>query len=225
MNDQLFSRLKDHEDNFTERKPEAAGKGDWKRTIVAFANSVNEERTGVLFIGVSDDGAIIGVNNPDKLQKTIRGICKRECYPPIAFQSEVLSVDDKNVVAIVVSESNNRPHFAGPAYVREGSESIVASEQLFKDLITSHSDIGREIIKHKGEVITVIVHRKKLGSTKNLGDSKYIDRHECRVELCNPHYVTLYDFSTKKMVTEPLKNVIVSYDHKLARFQLDVEPN
>jgi hypothetical protein len=165
------------------------------------------------------------VKNPDTLQKKIRGICKRECFPPIIFQSEVLSVEGMNVVAVVVPESNSRPHFAGPAYVREGSESVRASEELFKDLLTSHTDPGRAILKHKGEMITVVTHRKKLGSTKYLGDKLYRAIHECRVESCNPHYVTLYDYNTKQTVNEPLKNITVSFDHKRSRFQIDVEQN
>jgi hypothetical protein len=225
VKDELLLRLQDEEDNFTERKPESAGKSDWKRTLVSFANSVPENRTAVLFIGVADNGMIQGVDNSDSLQKKIRKICKQECYPPITFQTEVVTVEGKTVVAVVVTESFSRPHFAGPAYVREGSESVRASDELFEDLITSRTDPGRAILMHKGEAITVIVHRKLLGSTEYLGDGRYLARHECRVESCNPHYVTLYDYANKQMVTEPLKNVTVSFDHKCSRFQLDIEPN
>ena len=225
MKDELHQRLCDEEDNFTERKPQSAGKSDWKRTLVSFANSVSEGRTAVLFIGVADNGNILGVDNPDSLQQKIRKICKQECYPPIVFESEALAVEGKTVVAVVVPESFARPHFAGPAYVREGSESVLASDRLFEDLITSRTDLGRAILRHKGKVITVIAHRKKLGNTKSLGDSRYMARHACRVESCNPHYVNLYDLTTEQIVTEPLKNITVSFDHKFSRFQLDVEPN
>jgi hypothetical protein len=78
----MAERLKDKEDSYTERKPAGAHDRDIRRTLVAFANSLREDKTAVLFIGVSDDGAIQGISNSDKLQKTIDNICKEQCYPP-----------------------------------------------------------------------------------------------------------------------------------------------
>ena len=221
MNHELLQRLRDAEDNFTEFKAESARQGDLKRTLVAFANCVEESREGVLFIGVADDGSPLGVKNPDSLQKKIRDICKRQCYPPINFQSEVLPAEGKTIVAVVVRDSKKRPHFAGPAYVREGSVSVIASEEVFEDLITSRTDTGRAILKHKGEIITVLAHGKRLGIPERVPNLR--SAHTCRVEACNPHYVTLFDCDAKQMVTEPLENITVSLDQKRSRFQLDVE--
>lgn len=225
MKERLLQRLSNNEDNFIERKPESAGKSDWKRTIVAFANSVDKEDTAILFIGVEDDGSIKGVLNSDSIQKKIRKICKDECYPPIDYKSEVFTIDGKNVLAILIEESKNRPHFAGPAYMREGSESVKASKEQYRDLITSRMDPCREILKHKGEIVTVLVHRKYLGKTDYLGDNRYKSKHECRIEDCNPHYIILYDIKTKETVNEPIKNIEISFDHTLSRFQVNVEPN
>lgn len=123
----LLERLNNHEDGFTERKTEAARSSEFRRTLVAFANSVSEGQTAVLFIGVADDGRVIGVANPDSLQKKLGEIAAKDCYPPVKCQSQVLTVDGKSVVAILVETSMERPHFAGPAFVRRGSESVVAS--------------------------------------------------------------------------------------------------
>jgi len=81
-------RLADYEDNFTERKPESANAGELRRTLVAFANSVPPERSAILFIGVHDNGQILGCSNPDATQKTIRKIAEQDCYPPITFSSK-----------------------------------------------------------------------------------------------------------------------------------------
>jgi len=56
-----------------------AGAREFRKTIVAFANSVAEGEAAVLFIGVSDRGDIVGVGSPDSLQKTIREFCERDC--------------------------------------------------------------------------------------------------------------------------------------------------
>ncbi len=110
---ELKLRIADHEDNFTERKTESAGSTAWRRTLVAFANSVPEGRTASLVIGVSDDGAILGVTIPDSIQKTIRKICEQDCYPPIAFSSEVVAGEPGAVVVASVPFSAARPHFSG----------------------------------------------------------------------------------------------------------------
>jgi len=101
----------------------------------------------VLYIGISDNGEIEGVSNPDSTQKKVKDICK-DCYPPITFSSEVLKVNDKPVVAVMVSPSNNRPHFSGPAYVRRGSASVEASEEIFNELIIGRLSKSHEILNN-----------------------------------------------------------------------------
>ena len=40
----------------------------------------------------------------------------------------VLEVEGKRVVAVEVAHSKDKPHFAGPAYIRSGSRSVKAVE-------------------------------------------------------------------------------------------------
>jgi predicted HTH transcriptional regulator len=220
---ELINRLKNVEDNFTERKPDGVKPDEIRKTIVAFSNSVPEDRTGVLYIGIRDNGDIQGVSNSDSLQKTIRNICEKDCYPPVRPRIEVLSLEGRFVIGVVVPESRNRPHFSGPAYVRIGSESIVASEKLFQELITDRLGKPHEILKWKEKIVTVVAQAKKLGDTENLHDSSYHATHECRVEECTPHYVSLFEISTGKHLSEPLENVILARDEKRQRLMLIVK--
>jgi len=223
MNEELLERLGTPEDNFIERKPDGAKREELRKTIVAVANSAPEGRTGVLYIGVRDSGEIQGVQNPDSLQKTIHSICTQDCYPPISYQSEVLPIDNRNVVAVVVPRSINGPHFSGPAYVRRGSQTITASEEVFNELLTYRLAKPAEILKRKGGIITVVARGKELGSTKILGDPRYRARHECRVEACTAHGVRLFDLATGKYVSEPLKNITISFDDEQERLMLVVQ--
>jgi hypothetical protein len=43
---ELIQRLTDHEDRFTERKTEGAGSSEFKKAMVAFANSLPPNRNG-----------------------------------------------------------------------------------------------------------------------------------------------------------------------------------
>lgn len=218
----LIARLKNHEDNFVERKPEGVNAAEIRQTVVAFANSVPVGTTAVLFMGIHNDGSILGVGNPDKLQKTVRELCERVCYPPVAFSTAVLDVEGKAVVAVVVPPSRNRPHFSGPAFVRRGSESVAASPELFEELILSRSDKVAAILQMRDAPVSVVCIQHKLGNTQQITDSRYRTHSECVVENCNAHTVRLRDIASDRHVTEPIENVTVSYDEERHRPMLIV---
>ncbi len=210
---ELIALIGNHEDNFTERKPEGVANSELRQTVGAFANSVPEGRVAVLFVGIHDKtGDVIGVENTDQLQKRIREVCQSDCYPPINYTSEVLTVGGKKVVAIVIPFSKEKPHFTGPAYVRVGSQSPKASAQQYEELILSRSDKTREILKHKNDIWTVLGIGYKLGSNKPLHDGNYREMRECRIEACTGHIVTLSDILTQESFSEPLAHITINYD-------------
>ena len=224
MRQALLNRIQIVEDNLTERKLEGSKPEELRRTLVAFANSVPEGQTAVLFLGVNNDGTVVGISNPDGLQKKIREIAERQCYPKIVYSGEAGQIEGRIFLAVEVPASSNKPHFAGPAYVRVGSESILASEEKYEELITSRHSKAGAVLRLKNQLVTVEVLRKKLGSNENLSDSKYRVRHDCRVEDSNPHFIRLYDINTSISVTEPIDNVTVSHDEKRNRPMLIVQP-
>lgn len=155
-NEEIKRRLLDVEDGWTERKPQGVGGDDVRRALVAFANSVPDGEEAILFIGVADDGTPIGVDNPDNTQKNVRRWAD-SCYPAISHTSKVIESDGVHIVAVIVRPDHNRPHFAGPAYVRVGSESRKASESEFDQLIASRISKARPLLeaKLKGELVSV----------------------------------------------------------------------
>ena len=60
MREELLKRLQDSEDQFIERKLEGAGATVFKKTLVAFANSLPPNRTAVLLILVDDTVKVEG---------------------------------------------------------------------------------------------------------------------------------------------------------------------
>jgi hypothetical protein len=162
----LFERLtrRNPEDNFVERKPESVKAHELRKTLVAFSNSLQEQQTAVLFIGVDDrTGKIVGVDNTDALQKRVAE-AGENCYPAIRPVMRVLEVDGKSVVGVEVAHSKDKPHFAGPAYIRSGSRSVKASDSLYRDLLTSHCSTAGELLKWKGKCVTIRTSDKKLGN-------------------------------------------------------------
>jgi len=210
------------EDNLTEFKV-SFDRRQVRKTLVAFANSVQKGQQAALFLGVRDDGSPEGVDGPDSVQQKVREICEVDCYPPIRFEAEAISLDGKPVLVISVPHSNTKPHFAGPAFVRRGSESVTATADEYERLILSRSDKCAAILSWEAQVITVMIRGKQLGSTERLNDRNYRVRADCRVLDCNSHYLRLHVLNSGTNVTEPIRNVTVSYDEERHRPMLVVD--
>ena len=101
--------LSEEEGAYLERKPPTVNRDELRRTLVAFANSVEEGREGVLLIGIGDRGELLGVPNTEKKQQLIDDICNEVCYPPIEHRVHVVPVDDVNILVVTVPMSRRRP--------------------------------------------------------------------------------------------------------------------
>jgi len=95
--------------------------------ISAFSNT----KGGVIIIGVTDRGDVIGVDIGANTIENEAGYIKRHTDPQIFPSIKVLEVDGKNIVAIEVEESNDKPvFFKKYAHKRVGksSQGISSSE-------------------------------------------------------------------------------------------------
>jgi predicted HTH transcriptional regulator len=148
---EILRRLNSPEDSFVEKKS-LGDMRDVVKTCVAFANTCAvEDPPGILCYGVRDDGTIeTSTANLDSAQKKIREKLS-EVYPPIEYKTRVIPKDGRSFLVLIVPGSANGPHFAGPAYVREGSSTVVASEELFPRIIDSRERKVRGILKWKDQ--------------------------------------------------------------------------
>ncbi len=221
-------RLGSHEDNFTERKLEGVKGEDLRRTLVAFANSLPEGERAFLYIGVADDGTLVGVRDPDEVQKRINQAASA-CYPDISFQCLVLSESSAHVVAVAVAASSNRPHFTGASFVRQGSVTVKASERVFEELIASRTSPFRELQKALGSVVTVCSWTD-LGSGKlaraefgaRLGSLNWYV-HAASLSELEPSHITFDVLATRERRSVPLSKVTVFRDTVRHRLALAIE--
>lgn len=211
----LLARLSAHEDSFVERKSQGIKPQDIRKAVTAFANSLPEGQHGVIYIGVGDKGAIEGCDSPDAVQKRVRE-AGNECYPPITAQCVALKVEDKDIVAVVVSASRDKPHFAGPAYVRQGSESVKASKRLFDEMVDARHSTVAAIVRLMNLPITVFGLGHRLGQLVQVqGD--YRESAECKVMACDAHTVTLLRLSDSWMFYEAVNRIELSVDGRMKR--------
>lgn len=219
----LLARLSTKEDSFVERKSQGIKPQDIRKAVTAFANSLPKGQHGVIFIGIGDKGAVEGCDNPDSVQKRVREAAD-ECYPPLTPQCVVLKVWDKDVVAAVVSASTDRPHFAGPAYVRQGSESVKASKRLFDEMVdTRHSKVAAILAMRNVPVVTVIGLGHRLGENRRDVERSYREGGEFKVIACDAHEVTLQQLNNGRTFSEAVERVEVGTNHEKYRPRLTVK--
>jgi hypothetical protein len=215
----ILLRLSAFEDAFVERKT-ANDSRDWLKTVVAFANSVPVGDPAILFIGVRDNGEIEGNCNLDSLQQTLSEKLAA-AYPPIYYLPRVLQRGDKQFLAVIVPGSADRPHFAGQAFIREGSKSVVSSARQFDALIAERNSKVREILKWKGQVVTV-----HTSMTKNLAAIHILGPTGSggivgTIADCNQFYVTVESQTRMgNRVSLPLRIVEVNFDNINSRLEL-----
>jgi Schlafen, AlbA_2 len=214
----ILRRLTDTEDGTVERKT-AGDYRDCLKTAVAFSNSLPVDDPGIIFVGVGDDGTVQDKLNLDSLQRDVaRGLGK--IYPRVYAQMKVLrDSTGKEFLAVIVRGSENRPHFAGPSYVRDGSRTIEASEGQFEGLIAERSSKAYKIREWLGREITFRIPE---GRGVTVGYSFYRGPGPARVVDCSQFYVSIQFSSSQATVVKayPLVFVEIGYDHEADRLEL-----
>lgn len=114
------------------------------KEIVAFANTEG----GELYIGISDDGTVVGVGDSDAAMRRLSSVANDTILPAIMPFVKISSVemDGKDVVKAVVSVGTERPYYLKKegltprgVYVRVGSACIPLGESGIRDLIMETS--------------------------------------------------------------------------------------
>lgn len=148
-------------------------------------NSAPVDYPCVLYIGVRNNGDIEERPvNLDSLQKTFNREMKA-VYPPIAYLPRIIESEGRQALAVIVLGSGSRPHFAGPSYIRQGSETRVASEEQFAELIASRNSKTAVLLSYKDKEVTVSNVRRFSNMTHESGWDP-----QPKVDNCNQFYVT-----------------------------------
>lgn len=113
---------------------------DIKKEIIAFANS----NGGRLYVGVRDDGEVIGLTDPDGTALKISNMVRDSIKPDVTMfvHYETLEEDGMRILEISVQRGTDRPYYlAGKGmrpegvYVRQGYSSVPASDAAIRRMI------------------------------------------------------------------------------------------
>lgn len=111
-----------------------------RKEVIAFANT----NGGTVYIGIRDDGTVSGLDDAAKTEMQVNNVCRDSIAPDITLfiRTEILTVEDKSIVAVHVSRGTRRPYYLtdkgmkpSGVYVRQGSSSAPASEERIRQMI------------------------------------------------------------------------------------------
>ena len=156
---------------------------DIKKEVIAFANTEG----GTLYIGISDDGKVIGLDNPDFVMQQTANALKDGIKPdvmPFIKISDII-IEDKKVIKIEVSVGTNKPYYLSDkglkpsgVYVRKGSSSQPVSDEAIRELIIQTSGKAYESGRSMNQELSFVSFTEKM-KERNLevGDSQFRTLH------------------------------------------------
>ena len=211
----LIARMQNFEDHFVERKTLADDK-DWLKTVVAFANSAPIDFPCVLFIGVTNKGEIQpSSDNLDTLQQKLEKKLA-QTYPRIAYFTRAIGEPGKQALAVIVPGSHQRPHFAGPPFVRRGTKTMEMSGDEYSEALAWRNSKAARILEYIGRQVTVahIVGSGREKSWSNWPVQPFVD-------YCDRHYIILRQPTGAKFAYS-LEQIQLSFDTVLEVLKIEI---
>ncbi|HDL07892.1 MAG TPA: ATP-binding protein, partial [Desulfobacteraceae bacterium] len=114
--------------------------------LIAFSNTLG----GRIFIGVSDDGEIVGLNSGDiqRINQLLSNTASQNVKPAINPLTEIVTINDRRILIVHVAKGNNKPYQDknGVIWVKNGADKRRATsreeiQRLFQESGMVHADI------------------------------------------------------------------------------------
>lgn len=113
---------------------------DIRKEIIAFANG----NGGQLYVGISDDGNIVGVDNPDETALQISNMVRDSIKPDVTMfvHYETREEAGKKYICVDIQRGTDRPYYLARkgirpegVYVRQGYSSVPATDAAIRRMI------------------------------------------------------------------------------------------
>lgn len=130
-----------------------------KREIIAFANT----QGGELYIGIEDDGTVIGLNNAHKTLEAVSSMLHDSIKPDILVHTHlsIETLEEKEVVKIVVSLGTRRPYHlkskgmkSSGVFIRYGTSVTNVSEENIRQMIMESDGTNFETARSLQQELT-----------------------------------------------------------------------
>lgn len=132
---------------------------DIRKEIIAMANASG----GMIYVGIDDDGSVIGLENCDDTIQRITSTVRDSIKPDITMflHYDIQLVEDKQIVAIFVQSGTNKPYYLAAkglrpegVYVRQGTSSVPASDAAIRQMIKETDGDNYEDMRSLNQTLT-----------------------------------------------------------------------
>lgn len=139
---------------------------DIKKEIVAFANC----NGGKLYIGVQDDGTVVGVNHPDQAALQVSNMVRDAIKPDLTMfvHYDTLEVNGKKIVALDIQRGTECPYYIAKkglrpegVYVRQGYSSVPATDAAIRRMIKETDGDRFEAMRSLNQELTFEAAQKE----------------------------------------------------------------
>ena len=120
-----------------------------RKAVVAFANTDG----GCIYVGIEDDGTVVGVADVDDVQKRVISLCRDGIQPDVMMflSCDRIMIEGQNVIRLQVQRGTDCPYYLKGkgirpegVYVRRGPVSLPASEAQIRKMIREAGDFHYE---------------------------------------------------------------------------------
>ncbi len=126
------------------------------KTVSAFSNYDG----GTIIFGISDDGEVIGVHNPEQACLDIENRINDSISPQPDYR---ISVEENETIKLIIENGSNKPYmYKSKAYKRNGTATIEVDTIELTRLILSGSNRNFEELKSNQQSLTFKILEHKL---------------------------------------------------------------
>ena len=139
---------------------------DIKKEIIAFANCDG----GTVYVGVADDGTVLGVENADECALQISNMVRDAIKPDVTMfiHYETQDCEGKAVVVVNIQRGTNRPYYLAKkglrpegVYVRQGYSSVPATDTTIRQMIKETDGDSFENMRSINQALTFETTKKE----------------------------------------------------------------
>lgn len=139
---------------------------DIKKEIIAFANCDG----GKLYVGVQDDGTVVGVENPDDVALQISNMVRDAIKPDLTMflHYETIEEAGMKIVAVDIQRGTDRPYYIAKkgmrpegVYVRQGYSSVPATDTAIRRMIKETDGDRFEAMRSLNQELTFEATQKE----------------------------------------------------------------
>lgn len=153
------------------------------KTVVAFINT----NGGKIYIGIEDDGTLIGIDNSDKVLLTLTNSIRDSIKPDVTLftSCEIENRDGKKIIVVDVQKGVAAPYYLSEkgirpsgVYVRQGASSVPATDAAILKMIRDSDGENFEELRSLSQELDFYTLKKEFNEASiKLEDSQMKTLH------------------------------------------------